>query len=82
MHHSNECQAVFYFAFSRQRVCSNSRIMRGMLSPVLLVVLDGLTKEHCIAVYLFEKSVMALVKRSGLLFTAMYLKLASSADWR
>lgn len=53
-----------------------------MLSPVLLVVLDGLTKEHCIAVYLFEKSVMALVKRSGLLFTAMYLKLASSADWR
>lgn len=35
---------------------------------------DGFTKERCIAAYLFAKQVHRLCKKSGLLFTALYLK--------
>jgi hypothetical protein len=43
------------------------------------LTLDGYTKEVCIAGYLFCKKVRHLVKGSGLLFTALYLKQCSSS---
>lgn len=45
----------------------------GLLSKATLVVLNGQTKESCIAAYLFAKKVLALRLRSGLLFVALYL---------
>jgi len=57
-----------------QRVLEDSRIMVSILNKMLLIVLDGYTKETCIAAYLFSKQVLGLVKKSGLLFTALYLK--------
>lgn len=57
-----------------QRILEDSRIMRSILNKMLLMVLDGLTKETCIAAYLFSKQVLRLVRKSGLLFTALYLK--------
>jgi len=53
--------------------------MRGILNKILLIILDGLTKEYCIAAFLFSKSTLALVRGSGLLFTALYLKQCSSS---
>lgn len=44
---------------------------------VTLLTLDGVTKEACIATHLFSKQ--KLVKGSGLLFTALYLKQCSSS---
>ena len=41
---------------------------------MLLMVSDKLSKESCIATYLFSKEVLRLVRKSGLLFTALYLK--------
>lgn len=45
-----------------------------MLNKATLVVFDGFTKERCIAAYLFAKQVYRLTRKSGLLFTALYLK--------
>lgn len=42
------------------------------------MVLNGQTKESCIAAYLLAKKVLALRQRSGLLFVALYLKQCSS----
>lgn len=42
------------------------------------MVLNGQTKESCIAAYLLAKKVLALRLRSGLLFVALYLKQCSS----
>ena len=48
-----------------QRVLERSKIMRGILNRVILIILDGLTREHCIAAYLFTKGVMRIGKKSG-----------------
>lgn len=57
-----------------QRVLENSQVMRSILHKMLLMVSDKLSKESCIATYLFSKEVLRLVRKSGLLFTALYLK--------
>lgn len=41
--------------------------------------MDGLTKEVCIALYLYVKQVVRLGRQSGWLFVALYLKEAASA---
>lgn len=51
----------------------------GFLKKILLVVADGLTKESCIALYLYAKEVRRLYTKSGPLFTALYLKQCSSS---
>lgn len=62
-----------------QRVLEDSRIMRSILFKIILLIQDGATKELAIAAYLFSKRVLALVRGSGLLFTALYLKQAASS---
>lgn len=62
-----------------QRVLEDSRVMVTILKKMVLLTLDGYTKEVCIAGYLFCKKVRHLVKGSGLLFTALYLKQCSSS---
>jgi len=56
-----------------QRILEDSRLLRGYLNKVILLATDGLTKEMCIGAYLFSKQVIRLVRRSGFLFTALYL---------
>lgn len=41
---------------------------------ILIIATDGLTKELCIGAYLVAKQVIQLNRRSGPLFTALYLK--------
>ncbi|KAI9070792.1 hypothetical protein K1719_047240 [Acacia pycnantha] len=53
--------------------------MMGFLNRMILVVADGLTKESCIALYLYAKEVRRLYTPSGPLFTALYLKQCSSS---
>lgn len=62
-----------------QRVLEDFRVMVTILKKMVLLTLDGYTKEVCIAGYLFCKKVRHLVKGSGLLFTALYLKQCSSS---
>jgi len=62
-----------------QRVLEHSRIMRSLLTKVLLMVQDKLSKETCIALHLYCREVSRLVRRSGLLFTALYLKQCSAS---
>lgn len=64
---------------SWQRVLERPPVMRSILTKVLLIVEDRLTKEYCIGAYLFGKQVISLVRKSGLLFTALYLKQCSSS---
>jgi hypothetical protein len=62
-----------------QRLLEQPRIMKSILSKMILIILDGLNKESCIAAYLFSKKVLKLVRGSGLLFTALYLKQCNSS---
>jgi len=62
-----------------QRIWEDSRLMRSFLNKVLLLTLDGLTKESCIAAYL-RCAWVGLVKKSGLLFTWFSLKQCSSSS--
>lgn len=61
-----------------QRVLEDSRIMRSYLQKVNLIIFDDLTKERSIAMYLFSLAVIRLVRKSGMLFTALYLKQCTS----
>lgn len=61
-----------------QRVLEDSRIMISILQKILLMIQDKLNKETCIATYLFTKNVMKLARKSGFLFTALYLKQCGS----
>lgn len=45
---------------------------------ILIIATDGLTKELCIGAYLVAKQVIQLNRRSGPLFTALYLKQAAT----
>lgn len=51
----------------------------GFLKRILLVAADSLTKESCIAVYLYAKAVKRLYRKSGGLFLALYLKQCASS---
>lgn len=62
-----------------QRVLEDSQTMKSLLTKGLLLVSDKLSKENCIAIYLFSKSVLRLVRFSGLLGTALYLKQCSAS---
>jgi hypothetical protein len=53
---------------------SNGLKKQSLLSKVLLIILDGVTKETCIGAYLFSRQVLRLVRKLGLLVTALYLK--------
>ncbi|QCD93688.1 hypothetical protein DEO72_LG5g1764 [Vigna unguiculata] len=44
-----------------------------VLNRVILVVTDGLNKELYVGAHLFAKEVIRLVRKSGFLFTALYL---------
>lgn len=43
------------------------------------MIYGGVSREHCISIHLFSKKVAVLVKGSGLLYTALYLKQCSSS---
>jgi len=62
-----------------QRVLSDSRVMRGLLNKVILIIHDGLTKEMCIGAYLFTQEVRRFSKKSGYPFVALYLKQCASS---
>nr|UJQ92583.1 MAG: putative RNA-dependent RNA polymerase [Mitoviridae sp.] len=62
-----------------QRVLEDSRIMISICQKMLLMLQDKLNKENCIAIYLFVRRVLTLVRKSGLLFTCLYLKQCSSS---
>lgn len=51
----------------------------GLFTKSQLVIFDGLTKERCIAAYLFAKQVYRLYRKSGLLFIVLYLKQCNSS---
>ena len=53
--------------------------MKSYLSKVLLVIQDGLSKETCVAAYLFAGSVIKLGRKSGWLHCSLYLKQCSSS---
>lgn len=57
-----------------QRVLEDSRVFRSVCNRLILGLSDKLTKEKCIGTYLFGVSVFRLVRKSGFLFTALYLK--------
>lgn len=44
-----------------QRVLENSQVMRSIVHKMLLTISDKLSKESCIATYLFSKEVLRLV---------------------
>ena len=49
-----------------------------LVSLILIIATGGLTKELCIGAYLVAKQVIQLNRRSGPLFTALYLKQAAT----
>lgn len=55
------------------------RVSRSYLNRMILRTHDSLTKEACIGAYLFSKQVVRLVRKSGFLFTSLYLKQCSSS---
>lgn len=62
-----------------QRVMEDSRMMRAMFNKIVLIITDGMTKELAIGLYLLARSVVRLCKKSGFLFTALYLKQCSAS---
>lgn len=62
-----------------QKILEDLRSIKGILSKVQLILFDGYTKEYCIATHLFARRVLSLVRRSGFLSTALYLKQCSSS---
>lgn len=67
------------YALRWQRIFQRSSILKGLCSRVSLVIFDDLTKERCIAAHLFCKRVIQLVRKSGYLATALYLKQCSTS---
>ncbi|KAM7459963.1 hypothetical protein LguiA_036039 [Lonicera macranthoides] len=51
-----------------------SKLRKGFLIRVPLIISGRLSSESAIAAFLFAKSVVRLGKKSGFLFTALYLK--------
>lgn len=67
-----------------QKVLEDFRVLKGIFCKVLLIAQDGFTKEGCIASHLMAKQIYHLVRKSGFLFTALYLKQCSTTlmVWR
>lgn len=59
---------------SWQGVLEDSSVMRLACIRLVLSLLDGLTKEWCIATYLFWRTCRKKARSSGWLFLALYLK--------
>lgn len=64
---------------SWRRTFESSQTLRGCLLKVTLVVFGGYTSDLAISGYLFAKKVVRLVRKSGLLHCALYLKQCSSS---
>ncbi|XP_075515538.1 uncharacterized protein LOC142550184 [Primulina tabacum] len=62
-----------------QRVLEYSRLARSLLRKGILLVLDKVTKESCITLHLFLRSVYRLGRKSGWLYCALYLKQCMSS---
>src|SRR5436190_7007650 len=62
-----------------QRILEDSRGLTGLLQKVQLILFDGFTKEYSIATYLFVRRVRHLIKTSGALACALYLKQCSTS---
>lgn len=60
--------------FTWREILEDLRVLKSVLTRLILVLTDGLTKEWCIAVHLFIKQLSAMRRASGPLFTALYLK--------
>jgi hypothetical protein len=54
-------------------VLEESHTMKSFFNKVILIVTDGLRKEHCIAAHLVCQQVIRMYRRSGALHTALYL---------
>lgn len=60
-------------AIKWQKILEGLPLLKMVLNRVILVVTDGLNKELCVGAHLFAKEVIRLVRKSGFLFTALYL---------
>lgn len=60
--------------YSPQNTLHQKKLRKGFLIRVPLIISGRLSSESAIAAFLFAKSVVRLGKKSGLLFTALYLK--------
>nr|UJQ92537.1 MAG: putative RNA-dependent RNA polymerase [Mitoviridae sp.] len=58
-------------------VLENTRRLTGLFVKVLYCVTGGPSKGHCIALYAMSKRIIEISRKSGLLFTGMYLKQVS-----
>ena len=67
---------------SWQRLLEESHTMKSFFNKVILIVTDGLRKEHCIAAHLVCQQVIRMYRRSGALHTALYLKQSASCLMR
>lgn len=54
-----------------RRTLESPRCLIGLLNKVQLVIFRSLTKERCIAVYLFVRWVMRFSRKSGWLYTSI-----------
>ncbi|KAF1856760.1 hypothetical protein Lal_00042209 [Lupinus albus] len=60
-------------AIKWKKILEGLPLLKMVLNRVILVVTDGLNKELCVGAHLFAKEVIRLVRKSGFLFTALYL---------
>lgn len=60
-------------AIKWKKILEGLPLLKMVLNRVILVVTDGLNKELCVGAHLFAKEVIRLVRKSGLLLTALYL---------
>lgn len=67
---------LLYYSGLRSNVSIESRssMIKMLCNRVILIIFDNLSKEYCIAAYLFAKTVVRMVQ----LHTALYLKQAST----
>lgn len=60
-----------------QEVFRRPSVIKGLCSKVSLIIFDSLSKEWCVAAHRFCRKLVHLVRKSGLLHTALYLKQCS-----
>lgn len=58
-------------------VLENTRCLTGLLNKILFCITGGPSKGHCIALYSMSTRIISIARKSGLLFTGMYLKQVS-----
>ena len=62
---------------SWRRVFEHAGSLRGFQIKIFLMVTGNLSTEGALCSLIFARKVMALVRKSGLLFAALYLKQCS-----